>query len=122
MRKKRWVCPYNSSVVVWPFLISEMKEICQSTVLVTKRLESASRLLDRVTRMSKHIEIRGLKETVCIGKEPQGRRSVSRHWLPAHHCFPCSSTQRVLTWGQMHLSLTHEFLKGVSNGKRQEAK
>lgn len=73
--------------------------------------------------MSKHREIRGLKEILCIEKKdpPPGRRPVGRHWLPAHHCFP-APTFRVLTWGQMHLSLAHEFLKGVSNGKRQEAK
>lgn len=60
----------TGSVVVRPFLISEEKEDL-SKVLVTKRLELASRLPDRAIRMSKHIAIRGLKETVCIGKDPR---------------------------------------------------
>lgn len=39
------------------------------------------------------------------------------HWLPAHHCF-LAPAFRVLTWGQLHLSHTHKFLKVVSNGKK----
>lgn len=75
-----------------------------------------------MARKSKHREIRGLKEIVFIEKKrPPGRRPVGRHGLPDHHCVRAPAF-RVLTWGQMHLSLTHEFLKGVSNGKRQEAK